>query len=136
MAVRVGAHGNSEPEESQLCVLRKTRRSPTLAIDVEPSAARYRRDGPSHGRRVEPLQAIADCVRRSQHNDLCKLPDVVVEDAVGFQVDSCNRERCRQANLNSPNEPQPTERQKRVTLGWLTPARFARSPIVMRVVAS
>src|SRR5580698_5907436 len=99
MAIRVGAHGNSEPEESQLCVLGKTRRSPTLTVDVEPSAARYRRDGPSHGRRVEPLQAIADCVRRSQHDDLCKLPDVVVEDAVGFQVDSCNRERCRQANL-------------------------------------
>jgi hypothetical protein len=26
--------------------------------------------------------------------------------------------------LNSPNEPQPTERQKRVTLGWLTPAQL------------
>jgi len=38
--------------------------------------------------------------------------------------------------LKSPKEAHPIERQKRVTLGWLTPARSARSPIVMCVVAS
>ena len=39
-------------------------------------------------------------------------------------------------SLNSPKERAPTERQKRVTDGWLTPARRASSAMVRRVAAS
>ena len=35
--------------------------------------------------------------------------------------------------FNSLNEAQPTVRQKRVTLGWLTPARRASSPMLSKV---
>ena len=75
-------------------------------------------------RRVELVEAFAHGVGGVHHHRLRELADIVAEDPVGCEIDRRHRQRRRELDLElAERSDEPTERQKRVTVGWLTPAR-------------
>ena len=94
------------------------------------------RDGAAHRGRVELLEGLAHGAGGAHHHRMRELADIVVEHPVGAQIDGGDRERRGELDLEFVERAQPTERQKRLIVGWLTPALSASSAMVIRVAAS